>query len=58
MKKKTFSKVAHNGLGPLFSVLVIGPEPAQISIPVPEKSPIAELHYNDFGYDAQEFSRV
>ena len=26
-----------------------GPNPAQISIPVPQKSPTAQLLYNDFG---------
>ena len=34
---------------PFFSVLPIGPNPAQISIPVPKKSPTAGLLYNDFG---------
>jgi len=33
--KKTPSKVAHNQPKPFFSVLPIGPNPAQISIPVP-----------------------
>ena len=33
--KKTPSKVAHNWPRPFFSVLPTGPNPAQISIPVP-----------------------
>ena len=46
--KQPPSKVAHNLPKPFFSVLPIGPNPAQISIPVPKKSPTAELLYNDF----------
>jgi hypothetical protein len=33
--KKTSSKVAHNQPRPFFSVLPVGPNPAQISISVP-----------------------
>ena len=36
------------GPDPFFSVLPISPNPAQISIPVPLKSPTAGLLYNDF----------
>ena len=48
------SKVAHNRPRPFFSVLPIGPNPAQISIPVPQKSPTARLLYNDFAYTTRE----
>ena len=46
--KKSPKKVALNWPRPFFSVLQIGPNPAQISIPVPKKSPTAGLLYNDF----------
>ena len=47
--KKAPSKIAHNLPRPFFSVLPIGPNPAQISIPVSLKSPTVELLYNDIG---------
>ena len=46
--KKLPSKVSHNRPRPFFSVLSIGPQPAQISIPVSKKPPTAGLLYNDF----------
>ena len=49
--KKPYSKVTHNRPRPFFSVLPIGPNPAQISIPVPYKSPTAGLPYNDFEWN-------
>ena len=38
------------GPDPFLSVLSIDPNLAQISIPVPQKSPTAGLPYNDFVY--------
>ena len=50
--KKPLSIVAHNRPRPFFSVLPIGPNPAQILIPVPKKSPTVGLLYNDFACKA------
>ena len=46
--EKPHSKLLIIGPDPFLSVLPIGPNPAQISIPVPKKSPTAGLLYNDF----------
>ena len=45
--KKLASKVAQKQH--IFSVMPTGPNPGQISIPDPSKSPTAGLLYNDFG---------
>ena len=47
--KKPSSKVAHNWPKLFFSVLPIGPKPAQITFSVPKKCLPAQLLYNDFG---------
>ena len=39
-----------------FSVMPTGPNPAQISIAVSQKSPTAGLLYNDFGQGRNVFS--
>ena len=46
--KKPSSKIAHNRPPIFFSVLPIGPKPAQISFSIPEKCLPAPLLYNDF----------
>ena len=46
--KKTASKVVHNQHNFFFSVMLTGPNPAQFSVPVPQKYPTAGLFYNDF----------
>ena len=48
MKKKHLQKLLIIGPDPFFSVLPIGPNPAQISISVPSKSLTAGLLYIDF----------
>jgi ribosomal protein L29 len=55
--KKASSKAAPNQPRLFFSVLPIGPNLSQISIPVPLQSPTAELLYNDFDTNAQKISR-
>ena len=49
------SKRAHNQPN-FFSVMPTGPNPAQISIPVPQKSPTAGLLYNDFVWQYVHFN--
>ena len=45
--EKTASKIAHNQPN-FFPVMPTGPNPAQFSIPVPQKSPTEGLLYSDF----------